>query len=261
MLRQRTASLPCAFLPCCDDHGVPQPAPARPEAESRAHQRAFSAALAPAPSCLLSMRRLAAARLYEADVSAPLWLCLPQACAPHVQLSSRPGLPDCRTQQPVIAHSASLSQLSSTVKLPYTSVHHLRLLRVQHNRGPTSADLWRRQAAASGAPHAAEQPPQPALLTWPDHLIMPPFCRQQQVAFLTQLSSQTKKLMRKHKLEAAVSHFREVAGGVDWDVARQICQACGCNLERAVQAFFSGETPCSRCCSCKACPDVVPFTR
>ena len=74
-----------------------------------------------------------------------------------------------------------------------------------------------------------------------------------------QLGSQTKKLMRKHKLEAAVSHFREVAGGVDWEVARQmarqICQACDCNLERAVQAFFSGETPCSCCCSCKACPE------
>lgn len=70
-----------------------------------------------------------------------------------------------------------------------------------------------------------------------------------------QLSSQTKRLMRKHKLEAAVSQFLEVAGSMDWDQARQICQACDCNLERAVQAFFSGVAPCSRgcCCCCKAC--------
>ena len=58
-----------------------------------------------------------------------------------------------------------------------------------------------------------------------------------------QLSSQAKRLMRRHKLEAAVSQFLEVAGAIDWDQARQICQACGCNFERAVQAYFSGETP------------------
>ena len=68
-----------------------------------------------------------------------------------------------------------------------------------------------------------------------------------------QLSRQTKKLMCKHKLEAAVSQFLEVAQDVEWDQARQICQACDCNFERAVQAFFSGETPCSRCCCCQAC--------
>lgn len=66
---------------------------------------------------------------------------------------------------------------------------------------------------------------------------------QQEVAALMQLSSQTKRLMRKHKLEAAVSQFLEVAGSMDWDQARQICQACDCNLERAVQAFFSEAVP------------------
>ena len=65
-----------------------------------------------------------------------------------------------------------------------------------------------------------------------------------------QLSSHTKRLMRKHKLEAAVSQFLEVAGAMDWDQARQICQACDCIFERAVQAFFSGETLCSRRCWC-----------
>ena len=71
-----------------------------------------------------------------------------------------------------------------------------------------------------------------------------------------QLSSQTERLMGKHKLEATVSQFLEVAGAMDWDRARQICQACDCIFERALEAFFSSETPC-RCWCCQACPGLA----